>query len=131
VISAYERGRRQPSLPTLERIVAATGQHLAFQILAGPYQPASGLQQLVTDRRDAILESANRHGVADVRLFAGTPDGDADRPEVNFLVRQLQGTGLSALLSFCDDVQDLLGIHVNVTPEDPLRPPLPSETIPL
>lgn len=33
VIAAYERGRRQPSLPTLQRLVRAAGYDLAIDLL--------------------------------------------------------------------------------------------------
>ena len=36
MISAYERGRRDPSTETLRRLVAATGERLELQLAAEP-----------------------------------------------------------------------------------------------
>lgn len=47
VISAYERGHREPTLPTLERLVAASGHRLLLSLSA---QVASDLPPPADDR---------------------------------------------------------------------------------
>src|SRR5438552_5013784 len=72
VVSAYESGARQPSVPMLERLVRAAGYELQITvqepILAqtGMHMPVA--RRLVRHRR-RVLEIACRHGLSNVRLF--------------------------------------------------------------
>src|SRR5437879_2711382 len=66
VISVYAAGRRQPSVPTLTALIAATGYELDLSI----GKPRRGVQRLtgpvgrrLRRRRSEVLELAGRHGV--------------------------------------------------------------------
>ncbi len=72
----------------------------------------------IRDRREEILELANRFGMTDVRLFGsrarGTPSKDSD---VDFIVQVQPGHSLLDLLSFEVAVETLLGCPVDVVSE--------------
>jgi uncharacterized protein len=99
-IAAYEADSRRPSARMLERLRAA----------AQPYP-----HDKVHSERDQILRIAAEYGVCDVRVFGSVRHG-TDRPEsdVDLLVTLPSGMGLLALAQFALDLEDLLGIHVDV-----------------
>lgn len=130
VISAYENGRRQPSLPTLRRLVEAAGQQLAVDIgvtmpLAPPRTPTGRLLR----RRQAQLRSvAAGHGVTKLRLFGSVARGD-DGPDSDIdLVADFPDTvSLLELLALRRDLTKALGAPVNVVPARSLRPEVAAE----
>lgn len=72
VVSAYETGRREPTLPTLLRLVRAAGLDLRLRL--EPLDPhdtgvAQYLESLPAGLR-ADLEEATRHRVREARLRA-------------------------------------------------------------
>src|SRR3954466_11488501 len=79
VISAYESGRRQPSLPVLLGLIAATGHCLEGRLVAAdPGQPASlsgPLGRRVSRHRLRINEIAASYGTAHVRVFGSVARG--------------------------------------------------------
>ena len=83
VISAYEAGRRQPSLPTLARLIDAAGCDLVVDIQYQPPQLGrlSGPmgRQVRRKRRDLVAAAAN-HDVTNLRVFGSVARGE-DRPD--------------------------------------------------
>lgn len=72
VISAYESGRRQPSVPTLAALVAATGFELDLRLRTTPRRPdllTGPIGRRVRRHRRQILETAHDYGIGDVRVF--------------------------------------------------------------
>src|SRR2546425_6959315 len=72
VVSAYESGARQPSLPTLERLVKATGLELDITVrrprsiseaMGGP------LGKRLVRHRGRVREISASHGLSNVRVF--------------------------------------------------------------
>src|SRR5580704_10911021 len=59
VVSAYESGRREPSVGTLERLVAATGHRMVIQVERDPNEPSglpdTPLGRRLRQRRKAVL----------------------------------------------------------------------------
>lgn len=97
-MSAYESGARQPSLPTLERLVRAAGCELDItlrapraQVLAGPVG-----QKLLRHRRK-VRDIIARHGLSNVRVFGSVARGERD-------------------------LEALLGVPVDLVPADDLKP---------
>jgi hypothetical protein len=97
-VSAYESGARQPSLPTLERLVRAAGCELDItvrapraQVLAGPVG-----QKLLRHRRK-VRDIIARHGLSSVRVFGSVARGERD-------------------------LEALLGVPVDLVPADDLKP---------
>ena len=74
------------------------------------------------DQRDAILALAEQHGAYDIRIFGSVARGDA-RPDsdIDFLVEFKPGYGLIDRIALMQDLQDLLGRHVEVIRERSLR----------
>lgn len=67
------------------------------------------------ERRQAILDLADRHGASDVRVFGSVARGDAvEGSDVDFLVTMDAGRSLLDLGGLLMDLQDLLGGRVDV-----------------
>lgn len=83
------------------------------------------MHAIIERHRADILALAERHGVADVRVFGSMARGDADvGGDVDLLVSLSPGkTGL-ALGALLMDVQDLLQRRVEVVTEKSLHPAL-------
>ena len=125
VISVYEAGRRQPSVPTLAALVAATGFELDLSI----GRPRRGVQRLtgpvgrrLRRRRADVLEVADRHGVQVLGVFGSVARGD-DRPDsdVDLLVELPEGMGLFAIARVQNELEALLGSPVDLIPNAGLK----------
>jgi predicted nucleotidyltransferase len=127
VISAYESGRIQPSLPTLTRLIEATGHTIEIGIVASPEGPRglpdSPLARRLRQRRAAILRAAEHRRAHNVRVFGSVARGD-DVPssDVDLLVDLEEGVGLLGLIGLERELTDLLGVDVDVVPADSLKP---------
>lgn len=127
VISAYESGRREPSVSMLERLIRATGHHLMLDLeRSGDYSPGlpdTPLGRRLRHRRRSILACATLHGASNVRVFGSTARGE-DRPDsdVDLVVDLDKGTGLFALEALRRELSEILGVPVDVAPSDCLRP---------
>ena len=127
VISAYESGRREPSLSTLERLLRATGYHLLLNLQRSsehpPGLPDTPLGRRLRQRRRSILACAALHGASNVRVFGSTARGE-DRPDsdIDLVVDLEEGTGLFALEALRRELSQILNVPVDVAPSDSLRP---------
>jgi predicted nucleotidyltransferase/DNA-binding XRE family transcriptional regulator len=159
VVSAYESGRRQPTVPTLLRLIRATGQGVQFQLVGGtaggpasdapaiapaisPPAPAgerrrsepfpgrgsalsTQLGRRLRRERRAVLDTAARYGAGNVRVFGSVARGE-DRPDsdVDLLVDLAADRGLLDLVGLRQNLEELLGLKVDVVPASGLRPSL-------
>ncbi|MGO8956721.1 MAG: helix-turn-helix domain-containing protein [Streptosporangiaceae bacterium] len=83
VISAYESGHRQPSLPTLAALVEAAGCELVTGVRRQPQRLTrlSGpVGQRVRRRRRDLIAAARAHGVSGLRVFGSVARGE-ERPD--------------------------------------------------
>lgn len=93
-------------------------------------------EELIKDKRDAVLQIARRHGATNVRIFGSAARGEmrADS-DVDFLVDLEQGRSLLDLGGLLMDLQALLGRPVDVVTDRGLRPRIRErvlrETVPL
>jgi predicted nucleotidyltransferase/DNA-binding XRE family transcriptional regulator len=126
VISAYESGRRQPSLPTLARLVEAAGYELAV----GVRRPPRGLARLtgpvgarVRARRRELLGAAAAHGLSNLAVFGSVARGE-ERPgsDVDLLVDLPSGMGLFGLGRARADLESIVGAPVDLVPASDLKP---------
>lgn len=127
VISAYESGRRQPSLPTLNRLIDATGHDLVSELVPIPGRvrglPDTPLGRRLRQHRRAVLRAAERRRAHNVRVFGSVARGDeADSSDVDFLVDLSAGVGLIELIGLERELAELLGVEVDVVPADSLKP---------
>ena len=79
--------------------------------------------QSVASHRDEILRIAARYGVRRVRLFGSVSRGDA-RPDsdIDLLVELAPGRSLLDQVGFQQDVEELLGLPVDVVVEGGISP---------
>jgi predicted nucleotidyltransferase/DNA-binding XRE family transcriptional regulator len=127
VISAYESGRREPSVPTLARLVAATGHELALDLVPMPHRaqglPDTPLGRLLRRRRKAINEAVAHRRASNVRVFGSAARGDStEASDVDLLVDLEKGVGLLDLVGLERELSELLGVDVDVVPADTLKP---------
>jgi|SRR5947209_2448582 len=77
----------------------------------------------VRRQRDAILEIAQRHGARDVRLFGSVARNDAtQKSDLDLVVRFDADRTLLDHAALIGDLEDLLGIKVDVIDADGMRP---------
>lgn len=127
VISAYESGRREPSLPTLTRLIEATGHELAIDVVAFPEislgLPDTPLGRRLRQRRKAIIRAAEGRRAHNVRVFGSVARGeDVESSDVDLLVDLDEGVGLLDLIGLERELAELLGVDVDVVPAQSLKP---------
>ena len=139
VISAYEAGRRQPSLPTLAKLVDAAGADLVVDFQQQP--PHLGrlsgpVGRLVRRKRRDLVAAAAAHDVTNLRVFGSVARGE-DRPDsdVDLLVDLPPHMGLLGLGRVRADLEAILGTKVDLIPASDLKPAVRaragSELVPL
>lgn len=132
VISAYESGSRQPSLPTLARLVGATGAELQVRIALPPsaQKPAGPLGRAVHRHAEEIREVLSRHGLRNPRLFGSVARGtEGAESDIDLLVEVPAGVGLLTLGRCQAELQQLLGAPVDLVPADDLKRGLADEVL--
>jgi len=81
--------------------------------------------QTLRARREEILGCAAGHGAGDVRVFGSLARGDARlESDVDLLVRMEPGRSLLDLVGLWQDLEDLLGVQVDVLSEGGVNPHL-------
>ncbi len=102
-IAAYENGTRRPSAKMLARLAAAAKPRPSVALAA---------------HRTEVKELALRHRALDVRVFGSTARGD-DRPgsDLDLLVTFGPDASLFDQVGLAQDIEDLLGIRVDVVSE--------------
>ena len=129
-INRYERGVVLPSLPTLERLIRATGRSLVVETASaarpGLVSARSGtgaVAATLRGERAHILELAVEHGARNVRVFGSVArDDEHAASDVDFLVDLAPGRTLLDLVGLRLALEDLLAIDVDVTTLDMLKP---------
>jgi predicted nucleotidyltransferase/ribosome-binding protein aMBF1 (putative translation factor) len=132
VISAYESGARQPSMPTLTRIIEATGAALdiRLQYPADVQRPEGLLARRVQDRRNEILAALRRRGLTNPRLFGSVARGkETPGSDVDLLVDVPAGVGLFALARCQSELEALLGVPVDLVPAADLKPGVATQVL--
>ena len=126
VISAYESGHRQPSLPTLAALVEAAGYELVAEVRRQPRRldRLSGpIGQRVRRHRHDIVAAAAAHGVSGLRVFGSVARGE-DRPDsdVDLLADLPAGMSLFGLGRVQADLEAIVGTRVDLVPAEDLKP---------
>jgi hypothetical protein len=126
VISAYESGQRQPSIPALARLIEAAG----FELTLGVRRPPGGLRRLsgpvgrrVRRHRQDLIATAAGHGIQNLRVVGSVARGE-DRPDsdVDLLVDLPPGLSLFGLARAEADLEAILGTRVDLIPAADLKP---------
>ena len=126
VVSAYESGTRQPSLPTLARLVSATGLDLDVRVcrsrsrltrLTGP------LGRRLRRHRRQVQRIATQHGLSNLRVFGSVArGGDTTSSDIDLLVDVAPGVGLIGLARCQHELESLLEAPVDLVPAEDLKP---------
>jgi predicted nucleotidyltransferase len=78
-------------------------------------------EKLLKEKRKAVLAIAAKHGAKNLRLFGSVARGDFDsESDIDLLVKMDEGRSLLDLSALTLDLQELLGVKVDVVSEDGL-----------
>jgi hypothetical protein len=126
VVSAYESGHRQPSLPTLAALIQAAGYELVIGIRRQPRRLSrlSGpVGRRLRRRRREVIAAAAAHGVSNLRVFGSVARGQ-DRPDsdVDLLADLPAGMSLFGLGRAQADLEAIIGARVDLVPAQDLKP---------
>lgn len=130
VVSAYERGRREPSLSMLRRLVDATGGELVLDVRTMP------MLERVRAHRDELTAAFAAAGATNVRVFGSVARGEETvQSDVDLLVHLDDRATLFELGSMQAAAEHILGLSVDVVPDvglkDGVRENVLREAIPL
>ncbi|HXH58293.1 helix-turn-helix domain-containing protein [Iamia sp.] len=140
VISAYERGHREPGLATLSKLVEATGHHLRVDVVrkadAGRGLPDTPMGRRLRRHRRALTTTAERRGATNLRVFGSVARGDdTEDSDIDLLVDLSPDVGLVGLAGLERELAGLLGRPVDIVPASSLKsgiePQVLAEAIPL
>jgi predicted nucleotidyltransferase/DNA-binding XRE family transcriptional regulator len=125
VISAYESGRRQPSVPTLAGLVSATGFELDLQLLRTPHRLdrlTGPIGRRVRLHRRQLLETAHAHGLGNVQVFGSVARGeDGPDSDLDLLIVRPPDMGLIGLGRARDALENIIGCRVDLIPASDLK----------
>ncbi len=80
-------------------------------------------EKLLSQKRSEILEIAARHGARNLRVFGSVARGEADeQSDIDFLVDLEPGRSLLDLGGLLYDLQELLGLPIDLVTEQGLHP---------
>jgi hypothetical protein len=83
---------------------------------------ADSITKLLANKREAILQLASQYGAYNVRVFGSVARGEADvESDIDFLVDMEPGRSLLDLGGFLMELQNLLGLPVDVVTEKGLK----------
>jgi hypothetical protein len=140
VISAYESGRREPSVTMLTKLVEASGHRLLVDVAPLPGLcrglPDTPMGRRLRRRRRAVIGACRRLGATNVRVFGSVARGeDTTSSDIDLLVDLDEDVGLVALAGLRRELRELLDAAVDVVPAVALKPVLQqqvmAEAIPL
>jgi hypothetical protein len=78
-------------------------------------------EQLLKEKRDAVISLAAKHGALKPRVFGSVARGEAGpQSDIDLLVKMDEGRSLLDLSALAQDLRDLLGVKVDVVSEDGL-----------
>lgn len=121
MISAYESGGRQPSLPVLRRLVDATGMQLSVELTARTL-PDTVRGRLLRRLGPQLCATVARFGGENVRVFGSVARGsDNSDSDVDLLVDLPRDVSLLRLLALRRELSAIVGEPVDVVPASSLR----------
>lgn len=125
VISVYEAGRRQPSIPMLANLVEAAGCDLELHVRPRSVEDRlqGRLGRRLLRQRARLLDVAESHGLRILGVFGSVARG-AETPtsDIDLLVSVPQGMGLIGLGRVEQQLAKLLAARVDLVPADGLKP---------
>lgn len=117
MVSAYEAGRRQPTVPVLSRLLEAMGRELTLQAEPLPSSLArlqGPVGRRVRRHRAELVDLATRGGAQGLRVFGRTARGE-DRPgDRADLLIDADGLAMVRVLVLSAELAEVLGAPVNL-----------------
>lgn len=134
VISEYEAGKRQPAVPTLARLVAATGHELTLGLERSDPAvrglPDTPLGRRLRQHRQALREAVRTAGGSNLRVFGSVARGeDGPDSDVDLLVDLPDDTSLFAVLALEGTLERILKVNVDLAPVTSLKPRVRAEAL--
>lgn len=105
-------------------MVRAGGYHEGMTDAAVPVLgPLSGpTGRLVTAHRGELRDVLHRHGITNARVFGSVARGDDhETSDVDLLVEFAPGTGLFTIARIQAELEEILGVSVDLVPEAGLK----------
>lgn len=137
-LARYETGASLPTLPTLERLLAACGRRLEIQmpparlpVAASSVRSRIGPQaDRLRRQRRKLLDAAKKHGVGHLRAFGSLARGEATaESDVDLLVELRPGHTLVDLAAFRREARAILNLPVDVATVDMLKDRIRDEVL--
>lgn len=137
-LARYETGAALPTLPTLERLLAACGRRVEIQ--TPPAQrpgPVSSMRSQLGPQADRLrrqrrqlLDAAERHGIGHLRAFGSLARGEATADsDIDLLVDLKPGHTLLDLAAFRREAGEILDLPVDVATADMLKDRIRDEVL--
>ena len=80
-----------------------------------------GVTRLLKENRKAIIDITAKHGAQNPRVFGSVAKGEATpESDIDLLVKMEEGRSLLDLSALVLELQDLLGVRVDIVSEDGL-----------
>jgi uncharacterized protein len=120
-VARYESGASTPSLATLQRLLAATGQELVIETRRLESRFSGPVGHKLEGHEAQLLRILRRHGASRPRVFGSVARGeDREGSDLDLLVevRDPDYVGLEELRA---ELEDELGVRVDLAVEGLLR----------
>jgi uncharacterized protein len=86
--------------------------------------------QYLEEKREEILRIASRYGAKNIRLFGSTAKGEAGpTSDIDFLIDLEPGRSLLDIVAIKQELEDLLGVQVDVVTEAAISPFIRDEVV--
>jgi predicted nucleotidyltransferase len=137
-LARYETGAALPTLPTLERLLAACGRRLEIQTpparRSGPVSSVRSQLGPQADKlrrqRRRLLDAAERHGIVHLRAFGSLARGEATADsDIDLLVDLKPSRTLLDLAAFRREAGEILDLPVDVATADMLKDRIRDEVL--
>src|SRR5690349_13544711 len=88
-----------------------------------PVQIGLGIEDIIGDKRDEIIQLASQFGAYNIRVFGSVARGEA-RPDsdVDFLVQFRPGTSIWEAVGLWQALGELLNREVDLSTDDTIKP---------
>ncbi len=131
VVSAYETGTREPSLPTLVKLIGAAGKDLDIRVRARAV-PSSKLHgplgRRVRRHRNDLVATAGRRGATNLRVFGSVARGEESAgSDIDLLADLPEDMGLFGFIRLRKELGEILGANVDLVPGSDLKPGIREE----
>ena len=127
VISAYERGRREPGAETFLMLIEAAGLDFIIRVPITNYQhptlPDSAQTRALVKHRQQILDLVAQYHASNVRIFGSVARGEASPDsDIDILVDFGPNTGLFSIVALQESLSKLLHFPIDLGDPKSLKP---------